>query len=397
MKRLLTSAWPHHHDERGIVIVVAMVFIMIFLVIAVALYWLIAAGTRSTDTERSDVKALNVAEAGIDAGMLTLKQAWPTTVSAGFTPANMVAVNANLKTLIQSGTFGLWNPRNPSDFIQVKLYDNVDTNGQTTTVAYPSAPQWDSNHDGIMFVDSTGNVGNDRHRILIQAKREEWPVDISTTQAFFASKVDSNGQGVYVGFEDGTVPPPVYYDPGLDVGKKTQADPRLSKASGSDFRSLMTPEQQDALYRIATAEGTLFTSATAASAFLTSGQAGDKVVYIKSSSAVTISGNSQVGSVAHTVVVIIDTPNGSVNGWDFTGTGDFYGLLVTIGDSELRGTSGIHGALWCSGQLTNKGNGSTDEIGYNQSVLNNINAVPHIIDVSIVPNTWQEYTPPRTA
>ena len=63
--------------ERGSVIVIAMVFVMIFIIIGVALYWLISSQTRSTETERTDVKAFNVAEAGVDAGMLALKLDWP--------------------------------------------------------------------------------------------------------------------------------------------------------------------------------------------------------------------------------------------------------------------------------------------------------------------------------
>jgi hypothetical protein len=80
-----------------------------------------------------------------------------------------------------------------------------------------------------------------------------------------------------------------------------------------------------------------------------SGQANGKVVYIKANSAVTISGHSQIGTVDEPVVVVIDTPDGSQNTWDLRGTADFYGILVTVGDSTLRGTCGIHGAMYCSG------------------------------------------------
>ncbi len=139
---------------------------------------------------------------------------------------------------------------------------------------------------------------------------------------------------------------------------------------------------------------TYSTVEAAATAFLTSGKANGKVVYIKSTAAVEIAGSNQVGTEEEPVVVVFDTPDGSVNAWDFKGTGDFYGIMVTVGDNELRGTSAMHGAVYCKGTITNKGNGSCGEILYNQDVINNING-QYVIDVNIVPNTWEEYTVPK--
>jgi hypothetical protein len=48
--------------------------------------------------------------------------------------------------------------------------------------------------------------------------------------------------------------------------------------------------------------------------------------------------------------------------------------------------------VYCKGTITNKGNGSSGEINYNQEVINNING-QYVISVNIVPNTWEEYTP----
>ena len=96
------------------------------------------------------------------------------------------------------------------------------------------------------------------------------------------------------------------------------------------------------------------------------------------------------------MLVVIDTPDGSVNTWDMKGTADFYGVLVSLGDSTLRGTCGIHGAMYCKNIVSNKGNGSSGEINYNQKVIANING-QYVISVNIVPNTWEEYTLPKTA
>ena len=46
--------------------------------------------------------------------------------------------------------------------------------------------------------------------------------------------------------------------------------------------------------------------------------------------------------------------------------------------------------------VLNKGTGSSGEINYNEKVIANINA-QYTISVNIVPNTWEEYTLPKTS
>ena len=381
--------------QQGIVIIAAMVFIMIFAILGGALYWLVYSQTRATDTERVDVKAFNVAEAGVDAGMLDLRLNWPRRSTDVAT-----VDNALLKTTLQNTTSGLWDPkRSPvSEFLQVTIYDNVDhLTGDTTTVADSLAPKWDSNNDGQMFVDSTGNVGDDRHRILILAQRQKWQLAFPANLALWAGVVDSNGQGLEIRIEDGT--PPIYYD--VHDAQHKGLDPippsDVLAATPTSFENVVSTQTRQALMKIAQDQHTYFSGATAAddaSAFLASANAGGKVVYIKSTTAVTISGNTQVGSVDEPVVCVIDTPDGSDNTWDFKGTADFYGIMVTVGNSTLRGTTGVHGAMYCSGTLANMGNGQCGEINYNEKCINNING-QYVIDVNIVPNTWEEYTLPR--
>jgi len=390
-------------NQQGAVIVIAMIFVMIFTILGVALYWLINSQTHSTELERTDIKAFNVAEAGIDAGMLSLKLDWPSR------SADTASVdNALLKTSIQENTTGLWDPKNssPSEFLQVTMYDNVDTTAggppyPTTSVADPAAPRWDSNADGKMFVDSTGNVDDDRHRILILAQRQDWRLTFAPKLALWASLVDSNGQGLEVMIENGT--PPVYYDvhdvehKGLDVGEGC-----FNTLTSTAFSEVITEAQRHALEVIARGQKTYFegpAGTSAANTLLADGGANGKVVYVKSSSSVVLGGDKQIGTEEEPVVVVIDTrdaPAGTINGWDIRGEAKFYGVLVTIGNCELRGTCSNHGALYCSGTLKNDGNGSSGEILYNQKVINNINS-QYVINVNIVPNTWEEYTLPRTS
>ena len=396
--------------QQGIAIVVAIVFVMIFIILGGALFWLVYSQSRSTEMEQVDVKSFNVSEAGIDAGMLTLRLNWPRKSTDNATAAVTEDV---LKIALQDANSGLWDPKRSDaiDFLQVYIYDNVDpVTGVSTSVADPTAPTWDSNADGMMFVDATANVGDNRHRILILAQKQQWQLSFPATLALWSGVVDSNGQGFQVSIEKGS--PPIYYDvhDALHKGVDPQPPKDVLAATPTAWENVVSPQTQMALKKIAQDEHTYFAPETmpmkingttyntvqaAATAFLTSGKANGKVVYIKNNAAVEIAGNTQIGTEAEPVVVVFDTPDGSVNAWDFKGTADFYGIMVTIGDNELRGTSSMHGAVYCKGTISNKGNGSSGEILYNQEVINNING-QYVIDVNLVPNTWEEYTGPRT-
>ena len=63
--------------ESGSAIIIVMMFILVFLGMGAALGSLLAASRSGTELERKDMKAFNVAEAGIDAGMLALQHNWP--------------------------------------------------------------------------------------------------------------------------------------------------------------------------------------------------------------------------------------------------------------------------------------------------------------------------------
>ena len=91
-----------------------------------------------------------------------------------------------------------------------------------------------------------------------------------------------------------------------------------------------------------------------------------------------------------------DAPDGTTIGWDQRGTADFFGIIIVLGDIEVRGTSGVFGGMIASGDIESKGLGSTWEINYNEKVFDAIRRTDHVISVNIVPNTWEEYTLPRS-
>jgi hypothetical protein len=117
-----------------------------------------------------------------------------------------------------------------------------------------------------------------------------------------------------------------------------------------------------------------------------------KIVYMKSTTPIIIAGDSQLGSRENPIVLILDAPG--ISGLDFRGTADFYGIILSTGSLEIRGTSSFWGQVLARETIDSKGGGSSPEINYNLDVIKKINQT-YTISVSIVPNTWEEYTVAR--
>ncbi len=132
------------------------------------------------------MKAFNVAEAGVDAGMLALKTGWPE--QSGETAA--VSGSA------MRGEFSTTDFRNPSrsaasTFSTVSVYDDRPGRGRTRRT--PTT----HNGNNLMWVDSSANVDDDRHRILVLAERHTWNLSFPFI-AMYAATVGANGRGLRV-------------------------------------------------------------------------------------------------------------------------------------------------------------------------------------------------------
>ena len=205
-----------------------------------------------------------MAEAGVDAGMLALKLDWPRhDCGRGHCGQRSAQDRPSKRT-----PSGLWDPSRstPSEFIQVSLYDNVDSDaGTTTTVADPDAPKWDSNGDGMMFVDSTSQRRRRPPPHPHPGRAAEMGAHLpGFNLALWATTVDSNGQGLEIKIEDGT--PPIYYDV-HDVraqGHRPQDGGAADASPSTDSTSVFARwPWSDALAEIAKGRNTYFDGADA--------------------------------------------------------------------------------------------------------------------------------------
>lgn len=380
--------------EAGSAIVIVMMFAFVFLAMGLGLFFLVLSSIRGTELESKEVKAFNVAEAGVDAAMLALKANWPE-ASNDLTIADETAFETAFRSDFDAAKFRDPSHSPAADFIGVDIRDN------SAATYDPTALPYDANGDDLVYVASEANVDDDRHRIIILAERNSWQLSFPLI-AMYASSFDANGQGLDIFIDpqqtaplplNGTVP--AYYNSqvgnkGLDLGTNVVANP----SNPGSFDSWVSTALMGALKGIAQTEGTYFTDSAAANTFLLSAAAPGKITYLETTGAVEIGGGTQIGTRTNPVVLVIDAGGADV-GLDFKGTADFYGIVVVKGNPFIRGTSSIYGSFICSGLLTNKGNGSTPEINYNGNIIKQINRA-YTISVNIVPNTWEEFTVARS-
>jgi len=389
------------------VIVVVMVFCLVFLVLGLALYWLSTGQVKATETERRDIGSFNVAEAGVDAGMLALKLNWPDSVPATEGTPVVVVDEYLVKAALQDENGSLYDPTksSPSEFIQVSVYDNSiwdEGTGSYVEVTEPPSLDkriyWDALADNTMYVDATSNVDDNHHRILLKAERQPWNLEFPVEIALRSTVVDSNAQGFGIEIE---VPPPgtsqVLYDVETIAGKGLEIDDPANVIPNPDdpieFGQVITENLLAALESIARQKGTYFESDALAEDYVEkyATELGGKVIYVRSNNPVEIATSEDIASVDKPVVVVIDTPENTENSWDMSGGTMMYGILVVLGNGELSGTPSVHGAMYVEGTLLNSGNGEAQELAYNYDVIRNIRR-QYTTSVNIVANTWEEYT-----
>ncbi len=389
-------------EESGALVIIVMMFTLIFIAMGIALFYLVKMNTTSVDLERREAKSFNVAEAGVDAGMLTVMKDWPDEATD-----NPAIDYSQLRPNFDATEYPDPSRSPASDFVNVRIYDDLDPIDPNVT--------WDSNQNRRLIVDSEANVADARHRIMVQCEQQTWELNFPFI-AMYADVASANGQGLRVRWDPadtealplmGPLGPTVgaFYNDTLGKGVNLPADGTVSSnpEGSTTFNKLIASSLISALAGIADAKGTYFTSAAQAEALLTGtsvrssaegGDAAGEIVFIKSSTTVEIAANTQMGTREKPVVLVVDVPDGTDVGMDFRGTADFYGIVVTTGNPIVRGTQSFWGSFIAKNDLDSNGVGSSPEINYNGAIINSINGL-HTISVNIVPNTWEEYTLPK--
>lgn len=162
-------------DEKGFVLSTAMIVLMIVLLLGLALMRTVNAQTTQTGHETAGEGAFNLAESVMQAEAYQLQVAWPSTSATALPTCNQStaqSVGCEGTSLTNSLKATYAGPDYSTATWSVQALD--DTGGQSyysDTIA-ATAPSWDANGDGRMWVRAQATVGGQKRIVVEQLVRQ---------------------------------------------------------------------------------------------------------------------------------------------------------------------------------------------------------------------------------
>jgi Tfp pilus assembly protein PilX len=402
-------------DEGGWALVTAITLVSVMLGVGVATYGYVDGQTQQSRVGREKETAFNMAEAAINAQIFQLGRDWPAGGSSA--PANQYP------TCTQAST----SPRCPSAAQLTSMFASPDIDSTTTwgtsvrdnntnatqnhysDATTASAPGWDNNGDGKLWVRAQARAKGKTRTIIAMVRAQEQQEDLPRG-ALISGRLDisNNGKKPIIDAAGGST------QSGLVavrcIPQMNEATPCLGHALGgtgatptmADLNALldfqispnitqtgygsqpaMTPEARARMKATAIANGTYYASGCPTAAGL-SGQ----IVYIENGNC-SYTSNTQFNSPTSPGMVLI--ANGSLY---LGGTTNFYGIIYHSNEAGSTGTVvQIQGDAVVVGGVLVDGNAMTIAGSSKLNIQldpNAFSAVRSYGAVGVVQNTWRE-------
>jgi len=172
------------NGERGATLILILGVIAALAILVAALVMLSSNVVRNSRAQSAEVKAFNVAEAGLDTGQATLFDKWPKGVGAVTPTVELAAFESQFpKPQFPAPMYG-------RDFIDVQFYDDDGGSGINRAVHV------DQNENGIMWIESSGATGSGAAMVMAKVERVEYDLRVRDNVALYSEgNVDISGNG----------------------------------------------------------------------------------------------------------------------------------------------------------------------------------------------------------
>jgi Tfp pilus assembly protein PilX len=164
-------------DQSGSTLVMIIGVVAVLAVLAATLVMVTANTQGATAANRKEVTAFNVAEAGLNSAVAGVGSSWPSTSGSTFSET---ALTAAFTSAYPSSDYPDANTRPTAD---ITAYDNL--------TPINTSVHWDSNGDGIMWVQSRGAFSSKAATVRTQVRR-----DVTETSAIFPGVAVYSGADV---------------------------------------------------------------------------------------------------------------------------------------------------------------------------------------------------------
>ncbi len=374
-------------EERGATLVLVIGVVAALAILAAAMVALSANVQHNTASARTQGKAFNVAEAGLDAGQAALWASWPSTAAAG---AALTVDPSTFKTQFSAAEFP--NPKTGA-FIDVRFYDD---DGDATNPGMNTAYNYDQNNNGFMWIVSRGATGTRAAKVQAMAKKVTYDMRIREGVALYTDgllQTKGTGNQPVVGLDQPATAASVYAGGGWSGHGNAEIEGGISinPDTTTTLVDVFPDEVLTYLIDTATAAGKYFSKQ--ADVPTSAWRTNPRIIVIER-------GGVDAKDIPTTDVVggqaAVWTPDDPgiliVLSGDMNQTGQhktIYGIVYLLDGLLLRGNAEIHGMCIAQGSADMRG---TRAVNYNANVIANLNR-PQVLSVKLVPNTWREIKP----
>ena len=385
-------------NERGSTLIMLIGVIAALAIMAASLVALVMNVSANTGHQRTQVKAFDIAEAGLDNGLYVLGKSWPN-LSTSTAPAI-----DETQFLSQFAADEFPQPTNGQKLVDVHFYDNAPYSFPYS--AY-DRPHFDANVDKMMWIDATATVGNRSVRVRALAQQQNAKLNLPFVVIYAGGGIWMHGGGTPVGVVPGGLPPDsstvtAYYGEkdgvpylegsgSADFSAQVIPRPTVRDAKGKVVPSaddLISPDMLALLKQTAINTGRYFTDVNAAENALGTGP----LVYLKTTGDVKITANGTFNGNGYNApsasnpkppgILIVDG-----GGVTFDGTPTFYGLVYCTSGFVDVGHAHIIGMVISASGVSELG--GSDQVLYDEHVRSSLDNVI-TLSARVVPGTWRQ-------
>jgi type II secretory pathway pseudopilin PulG len=375
-------------DQRGGTLVLVVGVVAALAILASAMVTLTVNVQHNTAAARTEKKAFNVAEAGLDAGQAALWQAWPTSAAAGAA----LTIDPTFRDQFDAAEFP--DPVD-ADFIDVRFFDD---DGETVNPGMNGAYNYDFNGNGRMWVVSHGATGSQEAKVQALVRQVIYDIRVRENVAIFTNgdlTLRGAGNQPVIGLDPPATMASIYAGGNLtsngntDIQGGIQAYPNNTTTTLQD---VFPDEVLAYLIDLALATGKYYTTQDQVPAAAWSSQ--PRLIVIEEGGVdakwfpttdVDADGNATLWSEDDPGILICLSGDMHQSGQKMT----IYGIVYLADGLFFTGNAEIHGMLIADDYADMRG---TRACCYNAEVLANLNR-PVVLSVKLVPNTWREIDP----
>ena len=371
-------------NERGATLILIIGVVAALAILAAAMAVLTVNVQHNTATARTQSKAFNVAEAGIDAGQAALWVSWPTDAAAG---SSLQVDPTTFQHQFSSTEFP--EPKT-GPFIDVKFYDDE---GASANPGMNEDKNYDFNNNGYMWVVSSGATGTRAAKVQAMVKKVTLDARIREgvgllTEGVLTTK--GTGDQPVVGLDPPAAAASVYAIGGWNGNGNTEMEGGISLNPDADtdlndiFPDVILQYLSDDVARPA-----LKVYHTQADIPAAAWSTQPRVIVIEQGGVdakdIPDTDGSSLWSEDDPGILIVLSGDMKQTGQKKT----IYGIVYLMNGILLEGNAEIHGMCIAKGSADLRG---TRAVNYNANVIANLNR-PIVLSVKQVPNTWREIKP----